>query len=67
MKEKDQLTLFEIPSLYDEHWVDMPEFKNNALAVNSVHVHFKTEKDFSDFCIKLGIRINSYSIWYKAK
>jgi len=67
MKEKDQLTLFEMRSFYDEHWVDMPEFKNDALAVKSVHVHFKTEKDFSDFSVKLGISIKSYSIWYVAK
>ncbi len=67
MKSEKQLQLFEIPSLYDEHWIDMPEFKNTALAVKSVHVHFKSEDDFSVFCEKLGIKINSYSIWYKSE
>ncbi len=67
MKKGDQLQLFETPSIYDEHWVDMPEFCNTALAVKSVHVHFKTEDDFSAFCEKLGVKIKKYSIWYKAE
>lgn len=65
-KEKQQF-LFDIKSIYEEHWVDMPEFKNTSLAAKSVHIHFKTERDFSIFCEKLGIKINKYSIWYSAK
>ncbi len=81
MLEKDPASLkgvfedWEVKTLLGEgvtdpnaEWQGMPDFKQEAKAYQSVHVHFKTEKDMRVFSERIGQEITEHtnSIWFAA-
>ena len=70
-KDDKQRTLFDIPEWWEEHWQDMPEFKQEDLTpYKSIYVHFDSREDLEAFSELIGQKIHetTQSIWHpKAK
>lgn len=66
-KNKNQDTLFETPTFWDEEWQGMPEFKQEDLtSYRKIIVHFRNEDDFNSFSELMEQKIGPKqpSIWY---
>jgi len=70
MKDKQQQKLFgadEVPTKFDEHWQDMPEYTQGDLTPElSIIVHFNNAEDRQAFAklVNQTITYRTKSIWY---
>ena len=65
--DKDQLSLFQVEKLWEEHWKGMPEFKQEDLTPKkSIIVNFSSDEDMLAFSKLIGQTVteNTRSIWY---
>ena len=69
-KEDKQIKMFDIPEWWEEHWQDMPEFKQEDLnAWKSIVVHFEKREDLLKFAELVNQKIyeTTKSIWFPAQ
>ena len=70
MIEKEQPTLFDCQSIYDEHWQDMPEFnQERQKPFSKIIVRIASQEDLDSFAKLIGQRLTpkTKSIWYPFK
>ena len=68
-EEPGQLTLFEAPPDWEEHWQGMPEYSQEDLSqFKTLIVHFASQEDMAAFAKLVGQRITfrTQSLWYPA-
>jgi hypothetical protein len=68
-KKCEQLTLFDMPDIYDSEWQGMPEFDNFEKAVKQIILHFEKWEDVKAFEKLTGQKIMeaTKSMWYPEK
>lgn len=68
--EKDDPTLFDIDSKWEEEWKDMPEFvQGKQRPYAQIIVRFDSEDDLQEFAKLIGQKLNkkTKSIWHPFK
>lgn len=66
-EEPKQMPLLHLPEWYEEHWKQMPEFKQkNKMPFKSIVVHFDDRASMEKFAIIIDQRVglDTKSIWY---
>lgn len=66
-KNEDQMTLFDMPEWWEEHWQGMPEYiQPDMTPYKTLFVHFRNEKDYQDFAqlVEQRLLLNTKYIWH---
>ena len=67
MSDKKQRTLFNNPEWWEEHWQDMPEYKQNRLeSIRELKINFRNQEDLENFgkLIEQKIYPTYNTYWY---